>query len=729
MGPLPGDTSVPTTTPVRDFRARQRDARRRDAQARFNAVAEDPLHDARVGSDKWRLGKEAVMKEWKMFVQDSCVGSNPDDIWLGLCRSEKDAVTYCRLFLEDYVRYSERPVICLGPEETKLERSVKAAYSVESIWKTLVLAANDTVLAEKRRADPNNASQWTLRYPTKDSTRLDAVWQIRYWIGTTLSQRFGLTLEQSFVKAGATDRDIILFLRTLWTRAKDIPCSRRVRVAMHSIILLAGIGGFRPGTLFQLSYSQVQLAVVRDPSTQTRKLVAEVTIRQNKVKKDVVLKSQKETISFAVAPIPYSLCCLSTLLFAAAVSDEAFETPFTSFEELLQRPDLENVDYIPLPWKPGMERRQILPVTYHVGWPIWNRTLEVAGLREPVRFYSTRVGAGGRLDGALTEALRNYVLSNSTAVFQRSYQQRHLAADLARIAFGNRAGNNERLFESLRDLSLRGDASAPIYPTAAELKAFEGREDMRALRAAYGKLKRDTSSEAKKEANRVQSRIGKLVRELCALKVQEKRREYFRQVDSRRAAGLSTANLQVPAINPRTTPFDKDALPAMGVGQVLCEADAGGGRHLSGDPSSISCGGGMKSWSHVWTGSPSQTSARYRRRRWPFRNPRIARPLPASCAERNSVCGNLSRSTIPGFITDEDASSSPSTALPAAKPSLSMMLCIGATTSKLPTAKITPLSLPKTPFLCRGRPTQVLHWNVQNPPAFCAERHSVRGAI
>jgi hypothetical protein len=68
MGPLPGDTSVPTTTPVRDFRARQRDARRRDAQARFNAVAEDPLHDARVGSDKWRLGKEAVMKEWKMYV-------------------------------------------------------------------------------------------------------------------------------------------------------------------------------------------------------------------------------------------------------------------------------------------------------------------------------------------------------------------------------------------------------------------------------------------------------------------------------------------------------------------------------------------------------------------------------------------------------------------------------------------------------------------------------------
>ncbi|KAL8329142.1 hypothetical protein RB597_004736 [Gaeumannomyces tritici] len=351
-------------------------------------------------------------------------------------------------------------------------------------------------------------------------------------------------------------------------------------MAMHSIILLAGIGGFRPGTLFQLSYSQIQLAVVRDPSTQTRKLVAEVTIRQNKVKKDVVLKSQKETISFAVAPIPYSLCCLSTLLFAAAINNEAFETPFTSFEELLQRPDLENVDYIPLPWKPGMERCQILPVTYHVGWPIWNRTLEVAGLREPVRFYSTRIGASGRLDGALTEALRNYVLSNSTAVFQRSYQQRHLAADLARIAFGNRAGNNERLFELLRDLSLRGDASAPIYPTAAELKAFEGREDMRALRAAYGKLKRDTSSKAKKEANRVQSRIGKLVRELCALKVQEKRREYFRQVDSRRAAGLSTADLQVPAINPRTTPFDKDALPAMGVGQVLCEADAGGAASL-----------------------------------------------------------------------------------------------------------------------------------------------------
>ncbi|KAL8284679.1 hypothetical protein RB597_008484 [Gaeumannomyces tritici] len=565
-----------TTTPVRDFRAREtKDERRAKNRARFAANSQVPLRDTRLGSKKWCRGKNLIMWKWRTFIQENFDEADPDGIWLGLCRNEPEAIRYCQTFLQHCVDDSLRPVVYIGPEETKLERSLKAAYSVESLWKTLVLSANDTVLAEKRRADPDHACQWTLSYPTKHSSQGTAVWQVKHWIATGLRDEFDLTLEQSFIKTEATDRDLILFLKTLWIRAVDIPCSRRVRIAMHSIILLAGIGGFRPTSLFRLPYSQVQLAVVRNPQTKTSSLVAEITIHHCKAKKDVILTHQRQTISFAVVPTPCSLCCLCTFLFAAAIKDEAFQTPFASFEELLRRPELEKVDYLPLPWKHEMEGRQILPVGYHVGWPIWNRTLEVAGLREPVRFYSTRVGAGGRLDGALTGAMRSYVLNNSDEVFARSYQPRHVSADLLHIAFGDRAGKNEKLFELLRDVSLRRDENAPIYPTDAEVKSFEDRKDMRNLRAAYSTLKQNTSPEAKREALRIQARIGKLIGDLSKQKVQEKRREYFQAVDNRRAAGLSTADLQVPAINPRKTQYTKDSLSATRVSRVLCEADVG----------------------------------------------------------------------------------------------------------------------------------------------------------
>ncbi|KAL8410445.1 hypothetical protein RB596_000215 [Gaeumannomyces avenae] len=506
---------------------------------------------------------------------------DPDEIWLDLCRDQDDAKNYCRVFLKDYVKYSERPVLCLGPEESKLERSVKAAYSVESLWRTLVLAANGTVLEEKRRADPDHASQWTLTCNYgKKSPGTGPVWQISYWIAHSLSREYCLNLGQSFIKTEATDRDILLFLTTLWTRANDIPCSRRTRVALHSVILMASIGGFRPGTLFGFSYSQVRLAVIRDPESTQRKLVAEITIRQNKLKDDVIRTSQKDKVSFSVVPIPCQICCLATLIAAQAIHDNAFKTPFRSFEELLQRPNMEGVDYVQLDWREEMEDRQIFPVSYDIAWPLWHRTLEVAGLREPVRFYATRVGAGLRLNGALTGAVRNYVLSNSTQVYERSYQPRHVAADLTRIAFGERAGNNEELFKLMRDSSLRRDTNAPIYPTKAELESLEERRDMRDLRATYNMLKKDTSSpEAKKEANRVQARIGKLIKELSALIVQKKRREYFQEVDRRRASGLSTADLHVSAINPRTTPHAKSGRAATIIGQILCrngiEADFG----------------------------------------------------------------------------------------------------------------------------------------------------------
>ena len=92
-----------------------------------------------------------------------------------------------------------------------------------------------------------------------------------------------------------TASDIVLLLITLWKRARDIPCKPRERVAFHTLTVLDGIGGWRPGSLIGMEYGQVSLGIIRDPATGRKKLVATPTVYHNKTKKDKrILKSQDE---------------------------------------------------------------------------------------------------------------------------------------------------------------------------------------------------------------------------------------------------------------------------------------------------------------------------------------------------------------------------------------------------------------------------------------------------
>jgi hypothetical protein len=80
--------------------------------------------------------------------------------------------------------------------------------------------------------------------------------------------------------------------------------------------------------------------------------------------------------------------------------DDAFDTSFESVEMLLSRPKLKDgVNYMALKWKSNMLDESILPITYDKYWRLWKDTLQVAGCREEIRPYATRVGAGGRIDG------------------------------------------------------------------------------------------------------------------------------------------------------------------------------------------------------------------------------------------------------------------------------------------------------------------------------------------
>jgi hypothetical protein len=90
--------------------------------------------------------------------------------------------------------------------------------------------------------------------------------------------------------------------------------------------------------------------------------------------------------------------CLTSILLARALHDQAFEMDFKSLDDILNRPDLGDVDYIPLRWKSGFGKKTILPIPYFKYRELWDRTLLVAGFRQHERPYSMGVGAGGRLD-------------------------------------------------------------------------------------------------------------------------------------------------------------------------------------------------------------------------------------------------------------------------------------------------------------------------------------------
>ncbi|KAM7210221.1 hypothetical protein V8F06_014393 [Rhypophila decipiens] len=99
------------------------------------------------------------------------------------------------------------------------------------------------------------------------------------------------------------------------------------------------------------------------------------------------------SLSFYVRFVPCQTICLLTFILARALHDDAFETSFASFAEILQRPNLEDVDHISLKWKPEFQNKKIFPLTYHHYWELWTRTWFVAGTRNSVRPFTSKIQA------------------------------------------------------------------------------------------------------------------------------------------------------------------------------------------------------------------------------------------------------------------------------------------------------------------------------------------------
>ncbi|KAH8757749.1 hypothetical protein F5883DRAFT_428208, partial [Diaporthe sp. PMI_573] len=426
---------------------------------------------------------------WTVAKQD------PEEIWINLCQPRKAvrATKLCEAFLHTYATRTRKRRICLGPEEYEVRRSVTTAATLLLCWRSLVTEFDQTLLAQKRREDPDNTEKWSLKF--KDGflkgKGQGPVANVARWIAAH-AEDMGLTREQTFVKKEATAEDVSLVLRTLWTRAEDIPCDPVTRVSFHNTLLLGAICGFRPGVLENLKYRQVTILVLRDPKTQRKRLVASFTIRQNKQRAGAIRRDQSNVLELSVTLVPQKIFCPVSLVVARALADDAFDPSFDSVHSLLSRPDLEHTQCIQLKWKDEALDREIFPLTYNRFGELWRRTIIVAGYPERIRPYAIRVGAGSRLDGScplyltvhlgccryksdrecltgmFTHALRNYIMSHTSGVFSRSYQTRHIRENLM-AALTPETDRDKELFQLLRQACLRCDNAAPIYPTRDDI--------------------------------------------------------------------------------------------------------------------------------------------------------------------------------------------------------------------------------------------------------------------
>ncbi|KAK4163056.1 hypothetical protein QBC43DRAFT_320473 [Cladorrhinum sp. PSN259] len=531
-------------------------ARQQRAQENLQQYEQEPLGGAeRAISRKTQMGRDRIWQQWNTYWRDINPYPEPNNIWIDLCSSDRAAIAKCQTYLTDFVEYSAVDVPILDDEEeTKAEFRVKSVRTVISMWRCLALEADHRVIRRLRDQEPNDLRWRTLIQGKLGTGTKGPVGDIDSWIVRTLSKDFDLIREQQFVKEAATEDDVMLILDTVWTRAEDIRCSAQTRSAFHTAVLLSSFG-FRPGSVMNLKYESVRLGFCRDEANPAQNtLVAEVTVRHNKQKTDKVYSNQKHIVSLLLRSLACHPICLVTLLAVQALHDNAFDPPFTSYEELFNRPIIEK-GILWLKWNREFLNtgRRILNIDYFQYNEIWNRTWQVAGNRTSLRPYSLRINAGAKYDnGALSDAARNMLLGHDTKTFQMSYQTRKRCDDVQSLVFPKAAPASHELFATLKNSGLERDPGAPIYPTAAELKSFEGREDLRELRDKYAQVRKEHAANSP-QAHQAQAKIRHLIEKLSDIAVRRARVVYFQTIDRMRASGLDPTG-RLPVSPPDPTP-------------------------------------------------------------------------------------------------------------------------------------------------------------------------------
>jgi hypothetical protein len=106
---------------------------------------------------------------------------------------------------------------------------------------------------------------------------------------------------------------------------------------------------------------------------------------------------------------PVPCICLASYVTALAIKADAFDPSVDSVETLLQRPNLEGTDYLPLKWKKELENDDILKLNDATFRKLWHQGWLALGARDRKRPYTIRVGVGLDLDGTLAGPSSFYV--------------------------------------------------------------------------------------------------------------------------------------------------------------------------------------------------------------------------------------------------------------------------------------------------------------------------------
>ncbi|KAI1861508.1 hypothetical protein JX265_009475 [Neoarthrinium moseri] len=523
-------------TRLEPFSVEEKKAKRREYTTLYQS---EPVNDTPFVNKQTLKGRDRIWGEWMQHCCDT--DSNSQTTWVTFARRPQapDAQGPFRAFLRAYVESSYQKRLALTSDEYEYVRTVDSAFSVQEAWRRLVASAEYHVMKDLRQKNPAEADTFRIRWISKDEgAREGPAYQIVKWIFRDLAPALDLDTNPDYRKIEMTTADIKVILSTLWERADVIPCEPDTRMSFHQFILMEGIGGFRRGTLISLTYSQLQVSIVRDPENPVRRrIVVTICVKRNKIRETAKTSRARNggIIGFSVTTVPNRTFCLASMIITRAVKKDAFKAGYRTIDDILDTPNMEEgVNFIPLDWRPEITSQKALSLTSSSLDTLWKRVLQVAGYRELARVYSLRVGAGIRLDGVLSTALRNYVMSHTTRVFEEKYQSHIFPGDLAGLAFGSAAGKEDLLFAMLRDSSLSRDPNAPIEITPGEALKFEDRNDIKQLRAEL------SNARTPEDKRRKRSKLNQTLVALRYLQIDLNRSQYFQHADDRRARGLCT---------------------------------------------------------------------------------------------------------------------------------------------------------------------------------------------
>jgi hypothetical protein len=143
-------------------------------------------------------------------------------------------------------------------------------------------------------------------------------------------------------------------------------------------------------------------------------------------------------------------------------------------------------------------------------------------------------------------------MSNTSSVFQKSYQAEHIRVNLLRLKFEHLYPDeawDDGLEQAMRTMSLKRDPDAPILPSEEDLQSFELRKDIFTLRDELAKSQ--AACLPRQTWNSIYMRLRNLLRNLSDQVVKLRREEYFERVDRSRALGHSTSGEAATATVPR----------------------------------------------------------------------------------------------------------------------------------------------------------------------------------